>query len=184
MIDLRSDTVTRPTDEMLEHMRGATLGDDSLEGDPTVRRLELRAAELSGKEDGLFVVSGTMGNVVATLAHARERGEALIDEQSHMARSEAGGLSHLAGLFCVPIASRKGEMQLDILRDSIRPGFSRYGLPTAMIALETSHNHSGGYVPSLHYMQQVADMARAASVPVHIDGARAFNAAITLGVPL
>ena len=184
MIDLRSDTVTRPTHEMLEAMRFATLNDDTLEGDPTVRRLEIRAAELSGKKDALFVVSGTMGNVIATLAHARERGEALVDEQSHMARSEAGGLSHLAGLFCVRIPSHKGEMQLDALRESIRPAFSRYGLPTAMIAVETSHNHSGGYVPSLAYLQQVADMARAAKVPVHIDGARAFNAAIALGVPL
>lgn len=184
MIDLRSDTVTRPTDEMLEAMRGATLNDDTLEGDPTVRRLEQRAAELSGKQEALFVVSGTMGNVIATLAHARERGEALVDEQSHIARSEAGGLSHLAGLFCIRIPSHRGEMQLEVLRESIRPAFSRYGLPTAMIAVETSHNHSGGYVPSLEYLQQVADMARAARVPVHMDGARAFNAAIALGVPL
>jgi len=184
MIDFRSDTVTRPTAEMWEQMRVATLLDDTLEGDPTVRHLEMRTAELTGKQDALFVVSGTMGNVIATLAHARERGEALVDEQSHIALSEAGGLSHLAGLFCVRIPSHKGEMQIDVLRESIRPSFSRYGLPTAMIAMETSHNHSGGYVPSLPYMQQVAALARSANVPVHIDGARAFNAAIALGVSI
>jgi threonine aldolase len=184
MIDLRSDTVTRPTDEMMESMRSATLGDDTLEGDPTVRQLEMRAAELSGKEDALFVVSGTMGNVIATLTHGRERGEAIVDEHSHMAKSEAGGISHLAGLYCQRIPSHHGEMCLQGLKQAVRPAFSRYGLPTAMIGLETSHNHSGGYVPGLDYMDAVADIARHGQVPVHIDGARAFNAAIALGVPL
>lgn len=184
MIDLRSDTVTRPTAEMIESIVSATLGDNTLEGDPTVRRLEMRAAELGGKEDGLFVVSGTMGNVIAALTHGRERGEAIVDEHSHIANSEAGGISHLAGLYCQRIPSQRGEMCLEHLKKLVRPAFSRYGLPTAMIGLETSHNHSGGYVPRLDYMEAVADIALHGAVPIHIDGARAFNAAVALGVPL
>ncbi len=182
MIDLRSDTVTLPSDEMWEAMRKAPLRDDTLEGDPTVRQLELLAAELTGKDDALFVASGTMGNVVAALTHGRQGGEALVDDQAHIAKSEAGGMSRLANLFCVRLPSRRGEMDLDQLRDSMRSGYGKYGLPTAMICVETSHNHSGGYVPRLSYMQAVSAMARQRGIAVHVDGARVFNAAIALGV--
>lgn len=182
MIDLRSDTVTLPTDEMWEAMRSAPLRDDTLEGDPTVRQLENLAAELTGKEAGLFVTSGTMGNAVAALTHSRGGGEVLVDNRAHIVKSEGGGVSRLAGFHCVCLPEQRGEMPLDRLRDSIRSGYSKYGLPTAMICVETSHNHSGGYVPSLEYMAEVAALAKQAGVPVHIDGARLFNAAVALGV--
>lgn len=182
MIDLRSDTVTQPTDAMWEAMRAVTPHDETLEGDPTVRELETLAAQLTGKDDGLFMASGTMGNAVASLTHSRDGGEALVDEQAHIARSEAGGVSRLAGLYCVRLPARRGEIDLDALRDAIRPGYSKYGQPSAMICVETSHNHSGGWVPSLDYMAAVATLARDAGVPVHVDGARLFNAAVALGV--
>lgn len=182
MIDLRSDTVTQPTALMWEAMQTASLGDDTLEGDPTVRALEHQAAVLTGKEEAMFVVSGTMGNLIASLCHATRGGEAVIDAQAHMAKSEAGGMARLAHLYPVPIASVRGEMDLDALAAALRPGFSRYGQPTAMVGVETTHNHSGGYVPSLAYLADVHALAARAGVPVHMDGARVFNAAAALGV--
>lgn len=149
MIDLRSDTVTRPTDAMWDAMRDASLGDDTLEGDATVQALEQEAAVLLGKEAALFVCSGTMGNVLATLVHASRGGEAVLDQHAHMANSEGGGVSRLAGLFCRTIASRRGEMDLDLLSDNVRGGYSRYGEPTAMVSIETSHNAAGGCVQGL-----------------------------------
>ncbi|VVE18212.1 threonine aldolase [Pandoraea aquatica] len=181
-VDLRSDTVTRPTALMWEAMQTASLGDDTLEGDPTVRALEHLAAVVTGKEEAMFVVSGTMGNLIASLCHATRGGEAVLDAQAHMAKSEAGGMSRLAHLYPVLIPSVRGEMDLDQLAGALRPGFSRYGQPTAMVAVESTHNHSGGYVPSLSYLADVRALASRAGVPVHMDGARVFNAAAALGV--
>jgi threonine aldolase len=182
MIDLRSDTVTRPTEAMWDAMREASLGDDTLEGDATVRTLEQEAAALLGKEGALFVCSGTMGNAIATLVHACRGGEAVLDQHAHMANSEGGGVSRLAGLFCRTVPSRRGEMDLDVLRDSVRGGYTRYGEPTAMVAVETSHNAAGGCVQGLDYLAQVAGVARQRSAAIHLDGARLFNAAVALGV--
>ncbi|ALS62719.1 GntG family PLP-dependent aldolase [Pandoraea norimbergensis] len=182
VVDLRSDTVTRPTALMWEAMQTASLGDDTLEGDPTVRALEHLAAVATGKEEAMFVVSGTMGNLIASLCHATRGGEAVIDAQAHMAKSEAGGMSRLAHLYPVTIPSVRGEMDLDALAGALRPGFSRYGQPTAMVGVESTHNHSGGYVPSLAYLADVHSLASRAGVPVHLDGARVFNAAAALGV--
>src|SRR5712671_2132258 len=119
MIDLRSDTVTLPTDEMREAMRRAELGDDSREGDPTVRRLEKAAAALTGKDDALFVASGTMSNLVALLAHTGRGGEVLLDTESHIMRSEMGGIASLAGLFYRAIPSMRGAPDLDQLRERL-----------------------------------------------------------------
>lgn len=182
MIDLRSDTVTRPTKLMWEAMQSASLSDDTLEGDPNVRALEHLAAAVTGKEEALFVVSGTMGNLIALLCHATRGGEALIDAQAHMLKSEAGGISRLAHLYPVPVASVRGEMDLDRLEAALRPGFSRYGQPTAVIGVESTHNHSGGYVPPLSYLADVRRLAARAGAQVHMDGARVFNAAAALGV--
>jgi threonine aldolase len=182
MIDLRSDTVTRPTEAMWDAMRNASLGDDTLEGDATVQALEQEAATLLGKEEALFVCSGTMGNAIATLVHAHRGGEAVLDQDAHMANSEGGGVSRLAGLFCRTVASHRGEMDMDILRNTIRGGYSRYGEPTAMVAVETSHNAAGGCVQSLDYLAQIAGLAHERGAAVHLDGARLFNAAVALGI--
>ncbi len=184
IVDLRSDTVTRPTDAMWEAMKTATLRDDTLEGDPTVALLEHEAALTLGKEGALFVCSGTMGNTIATLVHAPRGGEAIVDAHAHMAHSEGGALSRLAGLFCRMVPSTRGEMDLAVLADVARGGFSRYGEPTAIIAVETTHNASGGYVPSMHYMQGIASLGAERGIAIHIDGARLFNAAVALRQPV
>lgn len=181
-IDLRSDTVTLPTEAMREAMRTAALGDDGLDGDPTVQRLEQVAAAVLGKADALFLASGTMGNLVASLAHASRGGEVIVDEHAHIVRSEVGGITRLAGLACHRVAASRGEMDLDRVRDLLRAGFTRDGQPTAMVVVESSHNHSGGSVPSLKYMRDLRALAQACGIPVHLDGARLFNAAHGLGV--
>ena len=167
---------------MRRAMRVAVLGDDSLDGDPTVRELERISASIMGKDDALFVVSGTMGNLVASLAHGCNGGEVLVDAHAHILQSEAGGISRLAGLVCKQIPSNNGEMDLPSVAAMLRTGYSRQGQPTAMVVVETSHNHSGGTVPSLNYMQALHQLAHKAHVPVHLDGARIFNAAAALGV--
>lgn len=182
MIDLRSDTVTQPTDEMREAMANVHPHDDTLEGDPIVKKLEEKTASILGKQAGLYVVGGTMGNIIASLTHSSGGGEALVDSQAHIALSEAGGISRLSGLYCVRIPSKHGEMDLEILEKSLRPKASRYGLATAMVNMETSHNHSGGYVPSLNYMKTVKTLCEKNNVATHIDGARLFNAATALDV--
>lgn len=183
MIDLRSDTVTTPTEAMWEAMRHATLGDDTLEGDATVAALEARGAELTGKEAALFLTSGTMGNAIAALAHNQRGGlEAIVDAHSHMAVSEAGGMSCLARLFCVALPSVRGQMDLDQLEARLRGGYSRYGGATAIVCVETSHNHSGGWVLPEDYLSTVRSLAQKSGIPVHMDGARICNAAVAMGL--
>jgi len=182
-IDLGSDTVTRPTEKMLERMRHAELGDDGREGDPTVRKLEALAAERLGKEAGLFVPSGTMANLVSLLAHTGRGGEVLSDSGTHIYRSEMGGIAGLASLFHRTIPSRRGQMDLEALREAIKPALTPRSLGTALVVMETTHNDAGGAVLPLAHMAAVHGMAQDAGVPVHIDGARVFNAAVALGVP-
>src|SRR5256885_3747922 len=143
-IDLRSDTVTKPTERMLERMRHAELGDDSREGDPTVRALEALAAKRTGKEAGLFLPSGTMANLVAMLTHTGRGGEILVDERAHVLRLEMGGLAALAGMSHRPIPGRMGAMDLDRLADAINPRLTPRQLATALVWLETTHNAAGG----------------------------------------
>jgi len=181
-IDLRSDTVTMPTDAMLDAMHRAPLGDDGREGDPTVMRLEALAAERTGKEAGLFLVSGTMGNLVALLAHTGRGGEVLCEAGSHILRSEMGGIAGLAGLFHRGIAGTRGAMDVAALGEAIAPSLMPNRLATALICMETTHNDAGGAALPLAHMQAVHALGRAHGIPVHTDGARLFNAAIRLGV--
>lgn len=164
----------------MEAMRSAPLGDDGLDGDPTVRQLEWLAAAMMGKDEALFVVSGTMGNLVASLTHACQGGEVIADAGAHIALSEAGGISRLAGLMCRSVPAYKGEMDLDIVESNLRSSHTRHGQPTAMVVVESSHNHAGGVVPSLAYMQALQALARMGNTQVHLDGARLFNAAASL----
>jgi len=181
-IDLRSDTVTRPTEAMMEAIRRAELGDDGREGDPTVRRLEAMAAEITGKEAALFVVSGTMGNLVALLAHTGRGGEVLLEQGSHIIRSEMGGVASIASLFFKGLPGKRGAMDIDALKDAISPGLSYNRLATGLICMENTHNDGGGSVLPLDHMKAVAEVARSRGIPVHTDGARLFNAATALGV--
>jgi threonine aldolase len=183
MIDLRSDTVTHPTEEMREAMHRAELGDDSREGDPTVRRLERAAAAITGKEGALFVASGTMSNLVALLAHTGRGGEVLLDAESHILRSEMGGIASLAGLFYRAVPSVRGAPDLDAVGERLNEKLVANKLATALVCVETTHNSAGGAVLPLDYMAKLRALTAGKGVPVHIDGARLFNASVALGVP-
>ncbi|MFD2184861.1 GntG family PLP-dependent aldolase [Rhodoplanes azumiensis] len=181
-IDLRSDTVTRPTAAMLEAMRTAPLGDDSRDGDPTVVRLERLAAAMVGKEAALFVPSGTMGNLLAVLAHVRPGHDVLVDPLAHLATSEIAGLVGVAGVVPRSVASRAGCYDLAALAAALATApAGRVG--AGLVWLETSHNGAGGRVVPVDHVGEVGAMARRRGVPVHLDGARLFNAAVALGVP-
>ena len=184
VIDLRSDTVTRPTPAMIEAMQAARIGDDGLEGDPTVRELEARSAKITGKEAGLFVVSGTMGNLIGMMANVHEPGTVLIHEIAHILVTEMGGVSLLANLFPKPIGGPGGRMDLDRLREAVVPKLAPGFQKTVLIALENTHNYAGGAVLPEDYMAAVHAMAGEHGIPVHVDGARIFNAAAALGVPV
>ena len=181
MIDLRTDTVTRPTEAMLESMREATLGDDSRDGDETVGSLESLAAALMGKEAGAFMPSGTMTNLVAVLTHTQRGGEVLLESGSHILSSELGGITSVAGAFYKGIPGKRGAMDIDTLKEAIRPA-TRNNFGTALVCMETTHNRAGGSVLPVAHMQAVYDLAAENGVPVHTDGARIFNAAVALGV--
>ena len=175
MVDLRSDTVTRPTEAMLESMREATFGDDSRDGDETVRKLEALAASRTGKEAGAFMPSGTMANLVAMLAHGQRGGEVLLEEGSHTLNAEFGGIAGVAGLFYRGVPGKRGAMDVDALREMIRP-VTRFHMGTALVWLENTHNRAGGAVLPLAHMRAVCELAREKGIPVHLDGARLFNA--------
>lgn len=181
MIDLRSDTITRPTEAMLESMREASYGDDSRDGDETVMQLEALAAARTGKEAGAFMPSGTMTNLVAVLTHAQRGGEVLLEQSAHIIVSEIGGVAGLAGMFHRGVPGKRGAMNIDALREKIRP-MTRNNLGTALVCMETTHNQAGGAVLPLAHMKAVQALAHEHGVPVHTDGARLFNAAVALGV--
>lgn len=181
MIDLRSDTVTRPTEAMLNAMRDATYGDDSRDGDDTVRRLEALAADRMGKEAAVFMPSGTMTNLVAVLAHVNRGDEVLLDERAHILNSELGGVAALAAAFHRPLPAKRGAVDLDALRSAIRKP-ARNSMRTALVCMETTHNAAGGAVLPLDHMKTVHGLAQEHGIAVHTDGARIFNAAAALGV--
>ena len=182
IIDLRSDTVTRPTEEMLECMRRAEVGDDSRDGDPTVEELEGLAAQICGKQAAAFMPSGTMSNLVALLAHGGHGGVALMEESAHIFRSEMGSVSTIAGLLPNPIPGQRGAMDLDNLGGAINGKLTRNRLNVAVVCMESSHNEAGGAVLPLRHMEAVHHLAESHDVPVHLDGARLFNAACRLRV--
>lgn len=182
IVDLRSDTVTLPTAAMYERMACAPLGDDGRDGDPTVRELEERAAGLTGKAAGLFVPSGTMGNLLAMLTHAGRGGDVLADGDAHLLNSEISSVTMVAGLVPKIVPSRRGVMEPAALEAAI--GASRTsGRPgPALIWMETTHNGAGGTVLPLAHMERVHALGTSNRIPVHVDGARLFNAARALGV--
>lgn len=178
-IDLRSDTVTRPTQGMYEAMAAAELGDDGLDGDPTARLLEAETADLLGKAAGLYVPSATMANLLAVMTQARRQETVLMEATSHLYRAERGAAT-LTGSFFEGIPGQAGAMSLELLSAAIAPG--RGKLRPALVCLETSHNDAGGAVLPLSHMQAVQALALAQGAAVHLDGARLFNAAVALGL--
>jgi threonine aldolase len=180
-IDLRSDTVTFPTPEMREAIARAELGDDVYGEDPTVNRLEAIAAAMMGKEASVLVPTGTMGNLAAIIAHCPRGAKAFLGAQAHSYLYEAGGASVLGGVVMTPIRNTAdGELDLDQLRMELeRPPDTHFAEP-GMVALENTHNLCAGVAVELSHMAAVSDLAREHSLPVHLDGARIFNAAIAL----
>ncbi len=181
-VDLRSDTVTVPTPAMRQAMAEAPVGDDVYGEDPTVNRLQEMAAERMGKEAGLFVASGTMGNLVATLAHCNRGDEAIMGSLGHTFVFEGGGVAALGGVVPHTLPNRPdGTLDLDAIRGAVRGDDPHF--PTSrLIILENTHNRCGGVPLSVEYTQQVAEIARQNHLKLHLDGARIFNAAAALGV--
>jgi len=184
VIDLRSDTVTHPTAAMRQAMAESEVGDDQYGDDPTVNRLEARAAEMLGKEAAVFVASGTMGNLAAVLTHCGRGQEVVMGSECHIFHYESGGTATLGGLpWHVLPNTRMGRMDTDAITGAIRG--SREGHPiTGVLCLENTHNRCGGVAIPAADIKAMADIAHAEGVPVHLDGARVFNAAAALGVPV
>ena len=182
VIDLRSDTVTRPTAAMRQAMATAEVGDDQYGEDPTVAALEQRAAELVGKEAAIYVASGTMGNLVSVLSHCGRGDELVLGDECHIFWYESGGAAALGGIpFNLRPTTRFGRLDLDDVAAAIRP--IRAGYPrTGAVCIENTHNRCGGAVLPLDYLADLKQVCAVHGTPVHMDGARIFNAAATLDV--
>jgi threonine aldolase len=177
-IDLRSDTVTKPTPEMREAMAEAEVGDDVYGDDPTVNRLEGLAAEMLGKESALFVPSGTMGNLIALLVHCQRGHEVIVGNQSHIYLNEAGGMSALGGIQPCPIQNRPdGTLALQDVVASIRTEDVHHPI-TRLVCLENTQNICGGVPLTAEYTRQIGEVAHRNDLSLHVDGARIFNAAV------
>lgn len=179
-IDLRSDTVTSPTVEMREAMAKAEVGDDVMGEDPTINRLQEAAAARMGKEAGLLVPSGTMGNLIAVLVHCQRGDEVIMGDKGHTFLFEAGGVSALGGVFAHTIANQTdGTLKISDLCDAIRPD-DIHQPASRLVILENTHNRCGGVVLSGDYVNEVGKLAHGEGMKLHIDGARIFNAAVAL----
>lgn len=182
IVDLRSDTVTQPTPEMRIAMAAAPVGDDVYGEDPTVNRLQEMAAARLGKEAGLFVPSGTMGNLVAVLAHCNRGDEVIMGTLAHTFLFEGGGISALGGVFPHTIPNQPdGTLSLEAIQSAIRPDDAHHPI-SRLVILENTQNRCGGVILSAEYTRQVGDLAHRKNLLLHIDGARIFNAAVGLGV--
>lgn len=179
IVDLRSDTLTLPTPEMREAMARAEVGDDVWGEDPTVKRLEAMAAERMGKEAGLFVASGTMGNLVSVVSHTQAGQEVVLDLDAHIFNYEVAGSAVIGSVQMRPVKTARGFLTPEQVREAIRP--ANVHIPTTgLVCLENTHNRHGGTCCTPEEIGAVADVAHAAGVPVHLDGARIFNAAVAL----
>jgi threonine aldolase len=181
MIDLRSDTVTRPTPGMLAAMTAAAVGDDVLGEDPTVNELERRAADYFGTEAGLFVPSGTMSNQIAVRVHCRPQDEVLLESTCHIYLWEAGGPAALSGVTCRTFDGRSGILDVSQLEGQIRPD-DVHAVRTRLVCLENTHNRGGGTVYPVEAVKAVSAWARSNGLAMHLDGARVWNAIVAAGV--
>lgn len=182
-IDLRSDTVTRPSAKMRAAMAEAEVGDDVYGEDPTVNRLEQRAAGLFGKEAALFVPTGTMGNTIAVKLHTRHGEEVVCDARSHIVDWELSMLAWFSGCLVRPIATEDGVLTWKQIEPALRsPG--RNNAPTTLISLENTHNMAGGAVYPLEVIDEICEQAHDRAVKVHMDGARVFNASVATETPV
>lgn len=179
MIDLRSDTVTQPTDEMRQAIFNAVVGDDVYDDDPTIKELEFLASKILNKEAALFVPSGTFGNQLCILTHTRRGDEVIVSQDCHILAHEVGASAVIAGVQLRQIQCQGGRFDLDVLKSYIREDDIHYP-DTGLICMENAHGD--GSVLPLEHMKSIYDIAKAYNIPVHLDGARVFNAATALGV--
>src|SRR5687768_14969982 len=182
MIDLRSDTVTKPSDKMRAAMAAAEVGDDVFGEDPTVNRLQERAAEVFDKEAALFVPTGSMGNEIAVKLHTRPGAEIIIEERGHILNYELGAAAVISGVTIRPVKSADGSGHLtwDEIAPALHISQPYYVAPTALICLENTHNFAGGSAMTANDCAQICKRAHEVGMPVHMDGARIFNAAVAL----
>lgn len=183
MIDLRSDTVTKPSDAMRRAMAAAEVGDDERDGDPTMRRLEERVAEMLGKDRAFFFPSGVMANQTAVRLLSRAGTEIMLDADAHIIHWEAAGAADLSRVQVRPVTPSGLVMSASDLRRAIRPA-SKFAPTPSLICLENTHNGAGGKITPLDELRALHDVAREFSLPVHLDGARLWNASIASGTPL
>ena len=179
-VDLRSDTVTKPTPEMRRAMAEAEVGDDVYGEDPTVNRLQERAAEIFGRDAALFVPSGSMGNLIAMRIHTRPGQEIIVEEMGHVLNFEMASMSALANCLPRPVRTADGILRWPLVKEAIRPKIY-YRAQTGLVCCENTHNMQGGVVLPQEVGDEICDGAHAAGLPVHLDGARIFNAAVALG---
>lgn len=180
-IDLRSDTVTRPSPAMRKAMAEAEVGDDVLDGDPTTRRLEQRIAELLGKDEALFFPSGTMANQAGVALCTRHGTELVLEANAHLVHYEIAGVAVISGVQIRPVATPDGVLTADLVRAAIRPD-SPHTPRTSAIAIENTHNSAGGKVMRPEIADAIGALAKEKGLPLHLDGARLWNAASSLGV--
>ena len=181
--DFRSDTVTRPTEEMRRAMYEAEVGDDVLGDDPTVQKLEDLAASIMGKEAGLFVPSGTMGNSIAMKMWTRELEEVIVEEKSHIYNMESTHMTFISRVTPRPLPSKRGALDPELVRKHVRLP-SVHTPRTSLICLENTHNNWGGAVIPLETFKGIRKIADEYGLKVHLDGARVFNASMASGVPV
>jgi threonine aldolase len=183
MIDLRSDTVTKPTEEMRKAAYMAEVGDDVYGEDPTVKKLEETAAKMLGKEAALFVTSGTQGNQIAVLTHCRSGNEIILEKESHIFYYESGSVAAFAGVQTKTIQGKRGAMDPAAIEAAIRVEDLHYP-ETGLICLENTHNRAGGAIIPVENMREIYSIAKKHQIPLHVDGARLFNAAAGAGRPV
>jgi len=178
-INLRSDTQTMPTEEMLDAMGSASLGDDVFGEDPTVNKLEKISAQKFGKEAAMFIASGTMGNLCALISHARPGEEVILEADAHIYYYEVGGFARIAGLSPRLVPGVNGIMSIDGIKKALRSKDIHYP-PTGLLCIENSHNRGGGSVYTVQQVNEICQLAHQLKLKVHVDGARIFNASVAL----
>ena len=183
VIDLRSDTVTKPSPEMRRAMFEAEVGDDVYGEDPTINRLERRAAEIFGREAALFVPSGTMANQIAIKLHTHHGQEVICEERGHVFNYEMAMMAHFSGVVPRTVWAESGIVTWDHVKSKLKTK-SYHAAKTGLVSLENTHNMAGGTITPTEIFDEVCDQAHVAGLPVHLDGARIFNAAVALAVPV
>jgi threonine aldolase len=182
-VDLRSDTVTKPSSEMRRAMFEAEVGDDVYGEDPTINRLEKRAAEIFGRQAALFLPSGTMGNEIAIKLHTTHGQEVICEERSHIVTSEMAMMAHFSGVLPRTLWAQDGIITWEHVEPKLRSK-SYFAARTGLLSLENTHNFAGGSITPPEVFDEVCDRTHEAGLPVHLDGARVFNASVALGIPV